>query len=81
MSKVKTITYNFGAMVPSFINGQVDATIDYYFGEYLAAKNRSGNRPSSTQRLADFGIKTYANGIIANNAASWRRTRRRSKPS
>ena len=68
MSKVKTITYNFGAMVPSFLSGQVDATIGYYFGEYLAAKNESKNRPVIFLRLADFGIKTYANGIIVNNA-------------
>ncbi len=68
MSKVKTVTYNFGAMVPSFLTGKVDATIGYYFGEYLAARTESKNKPVVWLRLADFGIKTYANGIAVNNA-------------
>jgi len=67
MSKVKTVTYNFGAMVPSFLTGKVDATIGYYFGEYLAARTESKDRPVIFLRLADFGIKTYANGIVVNN--------------
>jgi NitT/TauT family transport system substrate-binding protein len=67
MSKVKTVTYNFGAMVPSFLTGKVDATIGYYFGEYLAARTESKNRPVIFLRLADFGIRTYANGIVVNN--------------
>ena len=68
MSKVKQVTYNFGAMVPSFLSGQVDATIGYYFGEYLAARDESKNRPVIFLRLSDYGIKTYANGIVVNNA-------------
>jgi len=67
MSKVKTVTYNFGAMVPSFLTNKVDATIGYYFGEYLAARTESKNKPIVFLRLADFGIKTYANGIAVNN--------------
>ena len=68
MAQVKTVTYNFGAMVPSFLTGKVDATIGYYFGEYLAARTESKNKPVTFLRLADFGIKTYANGIAVNNA-------------
>jgi NitT/TauT family transport system substrate-binding protein len=67
MSKVKTVTYNFGAMVPSFLTGKVDATIGYYFGEYLAARDQSQGRKVIFLRLADFGVKTYANGIVVNN--------------
>ena len=67
MSKVKTVTYNFGAMVPSFLTGKVDATIGYYFGEYLAARTESKNKPVLFLRMVDFGIKTYANGIVVNN--------------
>lgn len=67
MSKVKTVTYNFGAMVPSFLTGKVDATIGYYFGEYLAARTESKSKPIVWLRLADFGVKTYANGIAVNN--------------
>jgi NitT/TauT family transport system substrate-binding protein len=68
MSKVKTVTYNFGAMVPSFLTGKVDATIGYYFGEYLAARTESKNKPIVFLRLSEFGVKTYANGIVVNNA-------------
>ena len=68
MSKVKTVTYNFGAMVPSFLTGKVDATVGYYFGEYLAAKTKSTNRKVVFLRFADFGVHTYANGIVVNNA-------------
>ena len=68
MSKVKTVTYNFGAMVPSFLTGKVDATIGYYFGEYLAARTESKSKPIVWLRLSDFGVKTYANGIAVNNA-------------
>ncbi len=68
MSKVKTVTYNFGAMVPSFLTGKVDATMGYYFGEYLAARTESKNKPVIFLRLSDFGVKTYANGIVVNNA-------------
>jgi len=67
MTKVKTVTYNFGAMVPSFLTGKVDATIGYYFGEYLAARTESKNKPIVFLRLSEFGIKTYANGIAVNN--------------
>lgn len=67
MSKVKTVTYNFGAMVPSFLTGKVDATIGYYFGEYLAAKTESKNKPVVWLHLGSFGVKTYANGIAVNN--------------
>ncbi len=67
MSKVNTVTYNFGAMVPSFLTGKVDSTIGYYFGEYLAARTESKNKPIVWLRLADYGINTYANGIAANN--------------
>ena len=67
MGKVKTVTYNFGAMVPSFLTGKVDATIGYYFGEYLAARTESKNKPIVFLRLSEFGIKTYANGIVVNN--------------
>jgi NitT/TauT family transport system substrate-binding protein len=64
---VKTVTYNFGAMVPSFLTGKVDATVGYYFGEYLAAKMESKNRPVVFLRFADFGVNPYANGIVVNN--------------
>jgi NitT/TauT family transport system substrate-binding protein len=67
MSKVKTVTYNFGAMVPSFLTGKVDATIGYYFGEYLAARTESKEKPVTFLRLSEFGVKTYANGIAVNN--------------
>jgi NitT/TauT family transport system substrate-binding protein len=67
MSKVKTVTYNFGAMVPSFLTGKVDATIGYYFGEYPAARDESKDRKIVFLRLADYGVKTYANGIVVNN--------------
>jgi NitT/TauT family transport system substrate-binding protein len=67
MSKVKTVTYNFGAMVPSFLSGKVDATIGYYFGEYLAARDESKDKKVLFLRLADYGINTYANGIVVNN--------------
>ncbi len=80
MGKVKTVTYNFGAMVPSFLTGKVDATIGYYFGEYLAARTKSKNKPVVWLHLASFGIKTYANGIAVNNDFLGR-IRKRSKPS
>jgi NitT/TauT family transport system substrate-binding protein len=67
MSKVKTVTYNFGAIVPSFLTGKVDASIGYYFGEYLAARTESKDKPVLFLRLSEFGVKTYANGIVANN--------------
>jgi NitT/TauT family transport system substrate-binding protein len=67
MSKVKTVTYNFGAMVPSFLSGKTDATIGYYFGEYLAARTESKDKPVVFLRLSDFGVHTYANGIVVNN--------------
>ncbi len=67
MRKVKTITYNFGAMVPSFLTGKVDSTIGYYFGEFLAARTKSNNRKVIFLRFADHGIDAYANGIIVNN--------------
>ncbi len=67
LSKVKQVTYNFGAMVPSFLSGKVDATIGYYFGEYLAARDGSPDRPVIFLRLYDYGISTYANGIVVNN--------------
>ena len=66
-SKVKTVTYNFGAIVPSFLTGKVDASIGYYFGEYLAARTESKNKEIVWLSLAKFGVKTYANGIVANN--------------
>lgn len=68
MTKVKTVTYNFGAMVPSFLTGTVDATIGYYFGEYLAARTESKTKPIVFLRLSEFGLRTYANGIVVNNA-------------
>jgi NitT/TauT family transport system substrate-binding protein len=67
MSKVKTVTYNFGAMVPSFLTGKTDATIGYYFGEYLAARTESKGKEVVFLRLSDFGVHTYANGIVVNN--------------
>lgn len=67
MSKVKTVTYNFGAIVPSFLTGKVDASIGYYFGEYLAARTEAKGKQVLFLRLSDFGVKTYANGIAVAN--------------
>lgn len=66
-SKVKQVTYNFGAIVPSFLTGKVDASIGYYFGEYLAARTEAKNKEVVWLSLAKFGVKTYANGIVVNN--------------
>jgi NitT/TauT family transport system substrate-binding protein len=67
LSKVKVETYNFGAMVPSFLAGKTDSTLGFTTGEYLWARNESKNRPVIALRFADFGIKTYGNGLIVNN--------------
>jgi len=67
-TKVKTVTYNFGAIVPSFLTGKVDASIGYYFGEYLAARTEARGKQVVWLSLAKFGVKTYANGIVVNNA-------------
>jgi NitT/TauT family transport system substrate-binding protein len=67
MSKVKTIAYSFGALVPSFLTGKVDAAVGYYFGECLAARYESPSRKIVCLRFADYGVKAYANGIVVNN--------------
>jgi NitT/TauT family transport system substrate-binding protein len=67
MSKVKTIAYSFGALVPSFLTGKVDGAVGYYFGECLAARYESPDRKVVCLRFADYGVKAYANGIVVNN--------------
>lgn len=64
--QVEMITYNFGATVPSFLTGQVDATIGYLFGEYLAARNEA-DRDVQIMRFYDWGFDVYSNSIIVNN--------------
>ncbi len=66
-NKVQQIDYSFGAMLPSFLSGKTDATIGYYFGEYLAAKSESKDRPIVVLKMADFDVHSYANGIVVNN--------------
>jgi len=68
MSKVKVQTYNFGAMVPSFLTGKVDATVGYVFGEFHAAQKKSPKRKVLFLAMADWGIGAYSNGIVVNNA-------------
>jgi NitT/TauT family transport system substrate-binding protein len=68
MTKVNTVTYNFGAMVPSFLTNKVDSTIGYYFGEYLAAKTESKNKEVLFMSFAKNGVASYSNGIVVNNA-------------
>lgn len=63
---VETVTYNFGATVPSFLSGQVDATIGYLFGEFLAAKNQA-DKDTRIMRFFDWGFDVYSNSIIVNN--------------
>ncbi|MEQ9812287.1 MAG: ABC transporter substrate-binding protein [Azospirillaceae bacterium] len=65
--QVEMITYNFGATVPSFLSGQVDATIGYLFGEYLAARNES-DRDVQIMRFYNWGFDVYSNSIIVNNS-------------
>jgi NitT/TauT family transport system substrate-binding protein len=66
---VKQIEYNFGAMVPSFLTGKVDATIGFYFGEYLAAvtETKGTDRKVLFMAFSDFGIHAYGNGLVVNN--------------
>jgi len=64
--EVEAITYNFGATVPSFLSGQVDATIGYLFGEYLAARNQA-DRDVQIMRFYDWGFDVYSNSLIVNN--------------
>jgi NitT/TauT family transport system substrate-binding protein len=66
-AKVTPVTYNFGAMVPSFLTGKVDATIGFIYGEYLLAKQEAGAREVIALRYADFGIRSYSLCLIANN--------------
>jgi NitT/TauT family transport system substrate-binding protein len=66
VDQVEMITYNFGATVPSFLTGQVDATIGYLFGEYLAARNQA-DRDVQIMRFYDWGFDVYSNSIIVNN--------------
>jgi len=68
LNKVDVKTYNFGAMVPSFLTGKVDTTVGYAFGEYLAARTKSENRQVKFLAFADWGIDAYSNGIIVSNA-------------
>ena len=67
LGKVDVKTYNFGAMVPSFLTGKVDTTVGYAFGEYLAARTKSQNKPVQFLAFADTGIGAYSNGIIVNS--------------
>jgi NitT/TauT family transport system substrate-binding protein len=67
LSKVKTVEYSYGAIIPSFLSGQVDSTIGYYYGEFLAARDASKDHPVTFLHLSDYGINTYANGLIVNN--------------
>jgi NitT/TauT family transport system substrate-binding protein len=66
---VQRIEYNMGAMVPSFLTGKVDATIGFYFGEYLAAatETKGTGREVLFMRYSDFGIQAYGNGLVVNN--------------
>jgi len=66
LDKVDVQTYNFGAMVPSFLTGKVDTTVGYAFGEFLAARSESDNEVQFLA-FADWGIDAYSNGIIASN--------------
>lgn len=66
LSKVDVQTYNFGAMVPSFLTDKVDTTVGYAFGEFLAAKTKS-DKEVLFLAFADWGIDAYSNGIIVSN--------------
>lgn len=66
LDEVNVQTYNFGAMVPSFLTGKVDATVGYAFGEYLAAKTES-DKDVLFLAMADWGIDAYSNGIIVSD--------------
>lgn len=67
LAKVRIQTYNFGAMVPSFLTGKVDSTVGYVFGEFHAATKKSPNRKVIFLAMSDWGIDAYSNGIIVNN--------------
>lgn len=66
MSKVKIVEMAFGAIVPSFLTGKVDASIGYYNGEFRSARDQA-KKPVTFLRLSDYGVNTYANGLIVNN--------------
>ena len=68
-SKVKSIKSNFGAIVPSFLTGKVDTSIGYYFGEYLAARDKMAGTGKKVlfMRVSDFGVRAYGNGLVVNS--------------
>ena len=67
--KVNAVTSNFGAIVPSFLTGKVDASIGYYFGEYLAARDKMAGSGKKVlfMRVSDFGVRAYGNGLVVNS--------------
>ncbi|MGE0630109.1 MAG: ABC transporter substrate-binding protein [Hyphomicrobiaceae bacterium] len=65
-SKVKLISYNYGATVPSLLSGQVDSITGFYITEFNTVRNRMKNREVVVMRFVDHGIIAYSNGLIAN---------------
>ena len=67
-SKVNSVKSNFGAIVPSFLTGKVDTSIGYYFGEYLAARDKMAGSGKKVlfMRVSDFGVSAYGNGLVVN---------------
>ena len=67
-SKVNSVKSNFGAIVPSFLTGKVDTSIGYYFGEYLAARDKMAGSGKKVlfMRVSDFGVQAYGNGLVVN---------------
>ena len=68
-SKVNSIKSSFGAIVPSFLTGKVDTSIGYYFGEYLAARDKmkGSGKKVLFMRVSDFGVHAYGNGLVVNS--------------
>ncbi len=66
VSKVKIVSYNYGANVPAMLAGNIDATTGFYITEYTTIKRNAPGRNVVAMLLRDIGVNTYSNGIIVN---------------